>query len=85
MKTIRSEKKEVISGVIETSMGLFNSIANKGKSVLIILKNENVKTGMLLGITQQSTVMLELRPLHGNAYVLETPFSEINDIIFIDE
>jgi len=85
MKTIRSEKREIISGVIETSMGLFNSIANKGKSVLIILKNENVKTGMLLGITQQSTVMLELRSIQGNAYVLETPFSEINDIIFIDE
>ncbi|MBV5281103.1 MAG: hypothetical protein JZU53_01580 [Paludibacter sp.] len=85
MKKIRSEKKHVVNGVIETSFGLINFIANKGKSVLIILKNENVKTGMLLGITQQSTVMLELIPLHGNAYVLETPFSEINDIIFIDE
>jgi len=63
---------------------LFNFQANKGKCVLIALKNDNTKSGMLLGICDNQTVLLQLRTPQGHAYISETPLFDVSDIIVLD-
>jgi hypothetical protein len=63
---------------------LFNFNANKGKSVLIALKNDNIRTGMLLGICDNHTVLLELSTPQGQASISETPLFDVSEITVLD-
>jgi len=58
---------------------LFNFHANKGKNVSLILKNENVKVGRLLGINRNNTVLLAV-----GVFNLETPLFDVSEIIVLD-
>lgn len=75
-------------GVNNSSTGevrpeLFNFFANKGKSISLILKNENVKIGRLLGICEDGTVMLDMTSPIGSG-VSETPLFDVSEILVLD-
>lgn len=58
---------------------LFNFFANKGKSISLILKNENVRVGRLLGLNKNNSVILEI-----GTTLSETRLFDVNDIIVLD-
>lgn len=62
----------------------FNFLTNKGKSISLILKNENVKVGRLLGICHNNTILLEMDCPFGVGSS-ETPLFDISEIIILDE
>ena len=58
---------------------LFNFFANKGKSISLILKNENVRVGRLLGLNKNNFVLLEI-----GTTLSETRLFDVSDIIVLD-
>ena len=58
---------------------LFNFFANKGKSISLILKNENVRVGRLLGISKNNSVLLEI-----GTTLSETRLFDVSEIIVLD-
>ena len=62
---------------------LFNFIANKGKSISLILKNENVKIGILLGICEDGTVLLDMASPIGTG-LSETLLFDVSEILVMN-
>ncbi len=61
---------------------LFDFSANKGKTVSLILKNENVRTGKLLCICHDDAILLEFDPVKRAAlHFGETPLFDVSEII----
>lgn len=58
---------------------LFNFFANKGKSISLILKNENVRVGRLIGICKNNSVLLEI-----GTTLSETPLFDVSEILVLD-
>lgn len=64
---------------------LFDFFANTGKRVSLILKNENVRTGILLCICPDDAIILEFEPVKGAAlHIGETPLFDVSDILVLD-
>lgn len=64
---------------------LFNFFENRGKSVSLILKNDNVRTGYLLRCSPNGIVVLNVRTPQGRTCISETPVFEISEIIVLDD
>ena len=81
----KSNKKPSVnnSSTGEVRPELFNFFANKGKSISLILKNENVKVGRLLGLCKNGTVLLEIDCPIGLG-ISETPLFDVSDILVLD-
>ncbi|HEY5592129.1 MAG TPA: hypothetical protein VIK55_14080 [Paludibacter sp.] len=58
---------------------LFNFLANQGKSISLILKNENVRIGRLLGLNKNNSVLLEI-----GTTLSETRLFDVSEIIVLD-
>lgn len=58
---------------------LFNFFANKGKNISLILKNENVRVGRLLGISKSNSLLLEI-----GTTLSETRLFDVSEIIVVD-
>lgn len=58
---------------------LFNFLANKGKSISLILKNENVRVGRLLGLNKNNSVLLET-----GTTLSETRLFDVSEILVLD-
>ena len=62
---------------------LFNFFANKGKNISLILKNENVRVGQLVGICKNGTILLEsVYPL--GVTRSEVPLFDVSEILILD-
>jgi hypothetical protein len=59
---------------------LFNFLANEGKNISLILKNDNVRVGRLLGLNKSNSVLLEI-----GTTLSETKLFEVNDILVLDD
>jgi len=81
----KSNKKPSVnnSSTGEVRPELFNFFANKGKSISLILKNENVRFGRLIGICEDGTVLLDLASPIG-AGLSETPLFDVSEILVLD-
>ena len=80
MKKLKS--KSIVTNEIRPE--LFNFHANKGKNVMIALKNDNSRTGILLGLFEGQTVKLENKSTQGQSIITETPFFDISDVMVLD-
>jgi hypothetical protein len=70
---------------IEFRPELFDFFANAGKTVTLILKNENVRTGKLLCICPDDAIILEFEPAKlGMIHIGETPLFDVSEIILLD-
>ena len=79
MKKSNNKPSANNSSTGEVRPELFNFFANKGKSISLILKNENVRVGQLLGISKNNSVLLEI-----GTTLSETRLFDVNDIIVLD-
>jgi hypothetical protein len=85
MKKNKVKSRVKLACSIETRPDFFNFLANKGRTILLLLKNENIKTGILLGVPGPKIVRLVLRSPQGYSCVFETNFVDISEIIILDE
>ena len=83
MKKLKS-KSIVNKSNNEIRPELFNFQVNKGKNVLIALKNDNSRTGILLGLYEGDVVKLENSSFKGHSIITETPFFDISDVMVLD-
>ena len=68
----------------ESRPELFDFFANVGKTVSLILKNENVRTGKLC-ICPHDAVILEFEPVKGERlHYGQTPLFDVSEIIVLD-
>jgi hypothetical protein len=85
MKNNKVKSSVKLSCSIETRPDFFNFLANKGRNILLLLKNENIKTGILLGLPEPKIVRVVLRSPQGYSFISETNFVDISEIIILDE
>lgn len=67
----------------ESRPELFEFNSNKGKTVSLILKNENVRTGKLLCICPDDAIILDV-PCDMGVALCEIPLFDVSDIIVLD-
>ena len=85
MKKQKQPPDDVNNSITEVRPELFNFFENRGKSVSLILKNDNVRTGYLLCCGTDGTVVLNVRTPQGRTCISETPVFEISEIIVLDD
>jgi len=83
MRKINKQPNVNNSSIGEVRPELFNFIANKGKSISLILKNENVKIGILLGICEDGTVLLDMASPIGTG-LSETLLFDVSEILVMN-
>ena len=83
MRKINAKSSTSRNSMIETRPELFNFSLNQGRNVSLILKNDNVKSGVLLGIVEGGTIMMDVLCPQGIGFS-ETELKDVSEIIVID-
>lgn len=81
---MRTKVKNNSSAKNEYRPEFFDFFANRGRTVSLILKNENVRTGKLLCFCADSTIVLDVISKLGPV-ITEVPFFDVSDIIVLND